>query len=119
MIISTLSGVVVIAILTQLIKGFAEAIGLSPDNPLHDPVIWLTAFALGIGGYIVSAAIDAPLTGAIVRDAAGQGLLAAFSAVGTYSLATHPYFKSASTVVTPVGPVAPASSAQQPPATTV
>jgi hypothetical protein len=92
MIVETLTGVIAIAIATQLVKSLLEAAGLGTGSAWHDPIIWLVAFTFGIGGYVAYAAIGAPLTWLAVWVAAGQGLLAALGAVGSYHLVTHPYF---------------------------
>ena len=77
----------------------------------------------GIAGYVIDAAIHTTLTAPIAEDAAGKGLLAAFSAVGLYSLATHPFFDAPPTTALALAPVhttgflhpAPASATSMPP----
>lgn len=94
MIINTLSGLVGIALFTQLFKSFLEAVGCKPTSAMHDPLIWFFAFFAGIGGYIVHQWIIGPISPVLAWQAGGQGVLAALSAVGTYHLATHAYFDS-------------------------
>ena len=103
--VTALSGVVLVAMFVQLVKSFLEAFGLQPTARLHDPVIWLLAFVSGIAGYVIDAAIHTTLTAPIAEDAAGKGLLAAFSAVGLYSLATHPFFDAPPTTALALAPV--------------
>lgn len=101
MIVQTLTGVVVIAVLTQLAKSLLEAAGVAPSGKWHDPLIWLVALLLGVGGYIAWAAMTAPITGHAAQLAAINGFQAALMAIGTYHLVTHPFFSQAAGTSTP------------------
>jgi hypothetical protein len=90
-----LTGVVIIGGTTQIFKAIIEALGIKPDNPLHDPLIWIFALFIGVGGFVLNARLNGALTGDSARLAAGLGYLAVTSAVGHYSLVTHDYFKAA------------------------
>lgn len=106
MIIQILTGTVVVAAITQVLKLLLEAAGLHPSSTWHDPIIWLIALAVGVGGYLLHAETVAPLVGQTAWDAAGQGFLAALSAVGTYHLVTHTLLDATS----PPPPARPANA---------
>ncbi|HLJ82336.1 MAG TPA: hypothetical protein VKT52_12665 [Ktedonobacterales bacterium] len=95
MIVQTLTGVAVIAVLTQIAKSCLEAAGIDPAGAWHDPLIWLVALLFGVGGYIAWAALTAPLTGHAAQLAATNGFQAALMAIATYHLVTHDYFDQA------------------------
>lgn len=94
MVVDGFIGVILIGGFTQVFKAIAEGLGLKKDNALHDPLIWLFAVLIGIGGFIVNARLDGALTGPEFRIAVGLGYLAVTSAIGHYSLLTHDYFQS-------------------------
>lgn len=91
MIVQTLTGVAVIAVLTQIAKSLLEAAGVDPAGKWHDPLIWLVALGLGVFGYLAWAAMTAPLSGHAAQLAAEAGFQAALMAIGTYHLVTHPF----------------------------
>jgi protein-S-isoprenylcysteine O-methyltransferase Ste14 len=104
MIVQTLTGVAVIAVLTQIAKSLLEAAGLDPAGKWHDPLIWLVALALGVVGYIAWAALTEPLSGHAAQLAAEAGFQAALMAIGTYHLVTHPFFGQAADAAPPAAP---------------
>lgn len=75
-----------IAIFISLIKPALEKV-ITPDNTLHDSLIQLLAFALGIGGALVhEITLSAVITGPVFWSTTATGLSYGFTAIATYHL---------------------------------
>lgn len=106
--LSTISLVLVVAIVVSLVKPFLE-LAIKPANALHDTMIRLMAIVVGL----IFAGIDYGVhggswgQGALVEATAGRGLVAGVGAVLTYHLLTSSVWDTlggSSTTVTVTNP---------------
>lgn len=104
--LSTISLVLVVAIIVSLIKPFLELkVGLT--NPLHDTAVRLLAIAVGIIGSALDFAAHngSWSNGQAIEALAGNGLVAGVGAVVTYHLLTGNVFDTFSGTTAVLSPI--------------
>jgi hypothetical protein len=84
----------IIFIVMQILKILIEKI-VNPDDPLHDPLIQVSAMAVGVIGFLGHAWLIDTLTRGDAWDNVAQGALAGLAAVASYHILGS--VKSAST----------------------